>query len=88
MKRFGEGWARQAFEALEAAATPVGAPCFHCLKPIEAHDLGVLMPFSGGTPEHPTETEVAMHRACLLESCGIGDSGALSQSRTGGARVS
>jgi hypothetical protein len=73
VKRFGEGWAHPANEVLELVATPVGMPCMHCSKPIEAHDLGVLMPFVGGTCEEPTQTEVAMHRVCLLRACGIED---------------
>lgn len=69
MKRFGFGWAR--LEGVTIVPTPIGEPCFYCRDPIKPDDLGVVMPFSGGTPEYPTECEINVHRVCLLRNIGV-----------------
>ena len=71
MKRFGDGWNTRV--VFELCATPVGEPCIRCSKPIKDGDLGVIMPFSGGTIDKPIESEVVYHRACLLDSMGISE---------------
>lgn len=71
MKRFGEGWSQTVH--FELVPTPVGEACLHCKVPVRIGELGVILPFSGGTIEKPIETEAVYHRECLLRSMGIED---------------
>jgi len=69
MKWFGQAsWGAPICTDADRVPVPVGKTCYLCTEQIEAHHVGVVMPFSGG-PGDPPELEAHLH--CLLRSLGL-----------------
>lgn len=50
---------------------PVGEECLRYGVPIQAGDIGVIMPHCTGTPAQPVSIERAWHIACLRAALGV-----------------
>lgn len=68
MRIFPDYWAHPDAE-LEVMASPEGALCYDCEKPILHTDRGVEMPFAGD-PDEPML--IYVHRLCFLRNLGVG----------------
>jgi hypothetical protein len=65
---FGKSWGAPACDEDEHVATPVGAPCERCKKPIEAEDQGVMMPLvSLDEFDEGSVSMIAYHLQCFLD---------------------
>lgn len=68
-------WGPAVDDASLMTSTPVGAVCLLCEQPIAATDSGLVTPCVEGSNASGTLVMVAhraQHRACFLDSLGIG----------------
>ena len=61
---FGKSWGAPVCDEDDHFATPVGAPCERCKKPIQADDQGIIMPLAD---VNRSVLLLAYHLQCYLD---------------------